>query len=914
MRKKPIILGLMIIALCLFGVSAYVSRDLFLEFPLSPDFLSLRGLTYGTTDSSNNVYGIIDSGKRIICLDSTGLQTREIKLRDSEVAGNWVFAALVPDGQGNLLVLLQQNDTDRIHVYAQKVVRYNLAGDVDKVFYSHKNTGAERVAASGIIKSFWQADDSVRFHVVRNNKIELKTINSAGELQSQVLASIPGDVYLSDIAGTEMGRLYYSTYQGKIYLLDDDENPVEVFPRGNKKMSSVFPTNLIYGQMDKLIFVDANNGRVMSLNPENHKADTIFASLQALRQGARLDSFNVINASKVGSNGLVLTTEHEIVLANIDGQITRIASDIDLPLTRLLVIFLYWLQIPLFIVLLIIISLIIWNRSENSKASSAIKQTMILTPIVFLMMGMLSFMVYRDNLQSQVDEILQRLIWMAEQANSAAMAPSIESISRTDQFMNEDYRQLHDLIGAARGDSGGGMPASHSALYKVVDNRIFMLVDYENRINMFRPMETSEELRQALDEGKMVSGYRQTANGNRFYAVKPIRDVQGKEVGALEVWCLETGGFNKQVPAMAGTAFGASLLIIFLFFVVTYVFRDKDAEQEENEIPSLPLKEKKPELVVHIKREVDLPPAPKPEEMTETTRNHLTRLSNISQASMQFVPQQMIELIGRKTVEEVQLGDQVSGEAGIIFVRINSFFKHTAKLPPDKLMGVINAFARRAGNIVRKNGGLVDIYAGSGLRALFPSNAEESLQAAVELRSDMSAFAGELQRIGMKPIEITVGVHWGPMRLAILGEDDYLTSAVISENATLALELARISEILGVSVLATEDVFRAVNDIDSYHHRSLGVIRIPGRSELLHIFDVFEGDDEAVRQAKMDTRDMFESGVYLYQKGSFIDARASFIDVIKRNRQDRTAKIYFDLCDRYGKVGMPAEWDGTIVI
>ncbi|MGE5405972.1 MAG: hypothetical protein ACM3PP_13675 [Candidatus Saccharibacteria bacterium] len=914
MSRKPIFIGLMVIALCLFGVSAYISRDLLYEFPFSSDYLSLRGLTYGTADSAN-IYGIIDSGRKIICLDSTGEQTREVKLSDSEARSNWAFTAMIPDAQGSLLVLLQQTDGDRGWILAQKVVRYSPTGRVDKVFYSQKNQASDKTMVRGIIRSFGQADDKVQFHVVNNDRIELKTIAMTdGQMKSRILAETPEDAKVLDVAGTEKGRLYYSTYQGQIYWIKDDGDAVEVFPRDSKKMSSVFPTNLIYGQMDKLIFVDANNGRVMSLNPDKGKVETIFSSVQALRQGAQLGSFNVINASKVGSDGLVLTTEHEIVLTGLDGQITRIASKIDLPFTSLMVIWLYWLQIPLFFILLFMVCWILWRGSERSRASAAIKQTIIFTPIVLLLMGLLTFMIYRDNLQSQVDEILQRLIWIAEQVKTSSMAPSIDRLNGAAQFMNEDYRRLNERLGAASSISGGGMPASHAALYKVVDNRILMLVDYDNNINMFRPVETSEELRQALDEGKLVSGYKQTTNSRKFYAIKPIRDQWGKAIGLVEVWSLEPDGFNKQVPAMMGTAFGAAMLILLLFFAVTYVFQDKEAEYEEIEIPSLPLKEKKPAVSVHIKREVDLPPPPKPEEMTEATRNHLTRLSTLSLASMQFVPQQMIELIGHKTVEEVQLGDHVSGEAGIIFVRISSFFKQTAKLPPDKLMGIINAFARRTGNIVRKNGGLIDIYAGSGVRALFPSNPEEALLAAVELQRDITSFPEELRRAGMKPIEITVGVHWGPVRLAILGEEDYLTSAVISENATLALELARISEILGVSVLATEEVFRAVNNIDSFHHRSLGIVRIPGRSELLHIFDVFEGDEETVRQAKMETRDMFESGVYLYQKGSFIDARASFIDVIKRNRQDRAAKIYFDLCDRYSKAGMPTEWDGSIEI
>jgi hypothetical protein len=52
----------------------------------------------------------------------------------------------------------------------------------------------------------------------------------------------------------------------------------------------------------------------------------------------------------------------------------------------------------------------------------------------------------------------------------------------------------------------------------------------------------------------------------------------------------------------------------------------------------------------------------------------------------------------------------------------------------------------------------------------------------------------------------------------------------------------------------------------------------------------------------------------LFQKAEFYNARADFIEVIRINRDDEIAKIYFYLCEDYLKSGVPENWNGTLVV
>ena len=65
------------------------------------------------------------------------------------------------------------------------------------------------------------------------------------------------------------------------------------------------------------------------------------------------------------------------------------------------------------------------------------------------------------------------------------------------------------------------------------------------------------------------------------------------------------------------------------------------------------------------------------------------------------------------------------------------------------------------------------------------------------------------------------------------------------------------------------------------------------------IYDVFDGDDNDMRNRKRQTRMVFESGIQLYTEQKFEEARQHFIEVLKSDRYDLAAKEYVYRCEEY---------------
>lgn len=150
--------------------------------------------------------------------------------------------------------------------------------------------------------------------------------------------------------------------------------------------------------------------------------------------------------------------------------------------------------------------------------------------------------------------------------------------------------------------------------------------------------------------------------------------------------------------------------------------------------------------------------------------------------------------------------------------------------------------------------------------------------------------------------------------MGIIGEERRWEGNVISDDVHLTATLEKLSEELGASVLVTRDLFEQLREPERYRHRSLGRITPEGQESAIELIDVYEGDSEQLRQAKDRTRALFERGLMLCQEGRFYDARETFVEVIKQNRMDKAAKLYFYLCDEYYQKGTSTYWNGTLAV
>ncbi len=286
-------------------------------------------------------------------------------------------------------------------------------------------------------------------------------------------------------------------------------------------------------------------------------------------------------------------------------------------------------------------------------------------------------------------------------------------------------------------------------------------------------------------------------------------------------------------------------------------------------------------------------------------------LAHINTAYSRFVPRQFLSLLGKESILDLKLGDQTQKNMSILFSDIRSFTTLSEQMTPEENFRFINSYLSRMGPLVRENNGFIDKYIGDAIMALFDDKAEHAVAAAIDMQCMLDDFNAGRDRAGYLPVRIGIGVNTGALMLGTLGEEDRMQGTVISDAVNLAARLEGLTKVFGASILVSEYAMNEIEDLDRFHNRFLGKVRVKGKRDVVSVYDFYGGDSGAVVDMKMATKSHFEEGLRLYFAKEFADAAVCFKHVLAIYTEDKTARLYLERCADFMVRGVAGDWQGV---
>lgn len=295
----------------------------------------------------------------------------------------------------------------------------------------------------------------------------------------------------------------------------------------------------------------------------------------------------------------------------------------------------------------------------------------------------------------------------------------------------------------------------------------------------------------------------------------------------------------------------------------------------------------------------------------ERRQQALEKLRQTNQAYSRFVPMEFLELLHQTSITEIQLGDQVQMEMTILFADIRAFTTLSEAMTPQENFNFINSYLKRVSPIIREYGGFIDKYIGDAIMALFPGQADEAVQAAIALQKAVCEYNKHRGKQGYQPIRVGVGLHTGKLMLGTIGESERMEGTVISDAVNLASRLEGLTKKYGANIVMSTGTLMKLHQSDSYGYRFLDWVQVKGKTEPVSVFEIFDGDSEAMIRLKEQTRSMFEDALLVYYDRDFAKASTLLHEVLAINPDDITARIYCERCEAYLTDGPPKGWLGV---
>ena len=279
-------------------------------------------------------------------------------------------------------------------------------------------------------------------------------------------------------------------------------------------------------------------------------------------------------------------------------------------------------------------------------------------------------------------------------------------------------------------------------------------------------------------------------------------------------------------------------------------------------------------------------------ELEQRVAEHTAKVVALNSADQRFVPLELLELLRKPSIGEVQLGDHVQRDMTILCLALQSFAARTEHLTTKSMFDLVNSYLGKVVPVIRQQHGVVDKYQDAGLRALFADNGVEALKAAVTIQRMVVDYNQQLEHDKAAPIAVGIGVHTGLVRLGVIGDDHQLQGTVISEAANVAARLEALCEVYGARIIASGPTLERLPDPAGYQYRFLDRVQVRGEEMPVAVYEIFDAEDPAAVELKNKTRDEFEQGVLLYYSGDLDQACNHMNRVLEQNPNDQAAKCY----------------------
>lgn len=285
-----------------------------------------------------------------------------------------------------------------------------------------------------------------------------------------------------------------------------------------------------------------------------------------------------------------------------------------------------------------------------------------------------------------------------------------------------------------------------------------------------------------------------------------------------------------------------------------------------------------------------------------------------SNASSKFVPKEFLQHLGRQTLADVRLGDNVASKMTVFFSDIRDFTTLSEGMTPHDNFSFLNSYLKHATPIIRTNHGFIDKYIGDAIMALFPREPQDALRAAVEFQRALVAYNQGRKAAGYTAIRVGTGLHYGEVILGTIGEEERMQTTVIADAVNVASRIEGMTKVFGVSLLVSKPIVDSLPRDHTFNLRQLGAVKAKGKTRSVEIYECFDADSPEQRQLKTASLDLFAKAVEDFRNGRLLSAQPKFLRVAELNPSDLVAAHYRDSCMRAvgAAVRTPGfEWDGA---
>jgi adenylate cyclase len=250
----------------------------------------------------------------------------------------------------------------------------------------------------------------------------------------------------------------------------------------------------------------------------------------------------------------------------------------------------------------------------------------------------------------------------------------------------------------------------------------------------------------------------------------------------------------------------------------------------------------------------------------------------------------------------------------VYFSDIAGFTSFSEKLPPERLVALLNDYLTHMTEIVLDNGGIVDKYIGDAVMAFWGAplpdkdHAKKAIRCALAMRRRCDELRPVWQEQFGTEVRARAGVNSGSAVVGNMGSKHKYNYTVMGDMVNLASRLEGANKPYGTYLMISEFTYEEVKDMVDV--RELDLLAVKGKEQPVRVYEVLE-EKGKTPATLLRTVEHYTRGLVRYRERDFAGAITAFEAALAENPADKPSVMYIERCRHFLEAPPEEGWDGV---
>jgi adenylate cyclase len=298
-----------------------------------------------------------------------------------------------------------------------------------------------------------------------------------------------------------------------------------------------------------------------------------------------------------------------------------------------------------------------------------------------------------------------------------------------------------------------------------------------------------------------------------------------------------------------------------------------------------------------------------------------TSIDNAQQIEQQIAHQSQSEETLKQYKDKADEAMRLNQTFRKFVPNIRGFTSLSEQMSPQELMNFLNSYFLRMNEPIHKNNGFIDKFIGDAVMALFDNptgtntdKARDAIRAALDLRYAINLYNQHRANCDYPPVNIGIGIHFGPVIIGTVGSDDRMDTTVIGDSVNIAFRLEALAPKYNTDIVISAQTLHQAEAKDLFEYRLLDWVRVKGRISSIEIYEIIDHQDTNVKQLKLANAALIEKGLCYRKQQNWQQATTHFQQALDIYPRDTLAIHHLDQCAKLQNTELAEDWDGSILL